>query len=126
MLVPPTSAFGDFVRDIRLLRLIEIIEMPGQISDRAEPDDEQEESTLSDPAQDKTREKILDVFQKYLSARENGSMERRRMRDRWKYALHGRGNEEVISSLLPLCDERGVSFGSFARKPRRFLLSISR
>ncbi len=66
MLVPPASAFSDFVRDIRLFRLIVIVEMPRQIPDGTEPDDEQEESALSGPARDKTREKILDVFQKYL------------------------------------------------------------
>ena len=38
MLVPPASAFGDFVRDISLFRLIVIVEMPRQIPDGTEPE----------------------------------------------------------------------------------------
>ena len=78
--------------------------MPGQISDGTEPDDEQEESKLSGPARDKTREKILDVFQKYLSARENGSMEHRTTRTSGSMLPTADRNEGVISSLLPVCD----------------------
>jgi hypothetical protein len=103
MLVPPASSVGDFVRDISLFRLIVVIEMPGQIPDGTEPGDEQEESTLGGPARDKTREKILDLFQNYLSTVEHGSLERDRMRELWQYAINDRRNEAVIWSLVPVC-----------------------
>jgi hypothetical protein len=103
MLVPPASSVGDFVRDISLFRLIVVIEMPGQISDGTEPGDEQEESTLGGSARDKTREKILDLFQNYLSTVEHGSLERDSMRKLWQYAINDRRNEAVIWSLVPVC-----------------------
>jgi hypothetical protein len=114
MLVPPASSVGDFVRDISLFRLIEIIEMPRQISHGTESGDEQEESNLGGLARDKTREKILDLFQNLLPAREHGL----RKRDR-------RRNEGVISTLVPVCCSLGVSFVSCAQRPLRSLLSIS-
>ena len=103
MLVPPVSSVGDFVRDISLFRLIVVIEMPGQIPDGTEPGDEQEESTLGGPARDKTREKILDLFQNYLSAGEHGSLERGGGRDLWQYAIDAEKNEAVIASSVPVC-----------------------
>ena len=104
MLVPPASTLGDFVRDISLFCLIVIVEMPGQVSDGTEPGDEQEQSTLGGPARDKTREKILDLFQNYLSAGEHGSAgawwQERPLAVCYPTAEK---NEAVISSLVPVC-----------------------
>ena len=98
MLVPPASAFGNFVGDISLFRLIVVVEVPWQVCDGTEREDKQEESTLGGPASDKTREKILDVFQNYLSAREHGSTKRGRMRDLGQDAIDGSRYQGVISS----------------------------
>jgi len=46
MLIPPASSVGDFVRDIGLFCLIEIVEMPRQIRDSAKAHNEQKEGTF--------------------------------------------------------------------------------
>ena len=128
MLIPPVSAVGDFVRDISLLGLVVIVEMPRQIADGTEPEDEQEQSTLRGLARDKTREKILDVFQKYLSARENGLAWSVRSTRRPLAVCCRRREERGSHLVLSPCLRLSSEFHSdpAARRPRRFLASISR
>jgi hypothetical protein len=77
--------------------------MPGQISDGPEPGDEQEESNLGGLAGDNTREKILDLFQNYLSAREHGSRGVVAGETAGRYAIDERRNQGVISSPVLVC-----------------------
>jgi hypothetical protein len=63
VLKPPVSAVGDFVRNISLLGLVVVIEMPWEIADGTQPKHEEEQHALRGLARYETREKVSNGFQ---------------------------------------------------------------
>ena len=63
LLIPPVPAVGDLIGDIRLLGLVVVIEVPGQIADRTDHKNDQEQHALRGLARQEIREEVRDGLQ---------------------------------------------------------------